>query len=387
MLDPLARQIRIVAPSLLPALKSAAASGKRLMRKSRIWKWTKTEIIPEGARYKVLYWGTEERKDAALLALRRKSIDPILEDATITVSEFPIGQSLRVPQYLDMEVPLAASLEEILATYGEKLRRVVLQQLPHVELVEATSTEDFALADRAMLRPYAISRHGPTAAQIPLHEIAKLAQWPYGRLHILRMNNEPVACHLGVHGVRKGRRYWTAVRFGYVETVFTNSKRLHEVNSTNVFLATKFAREFGADFYSLGRSLGRPDEGLLHWKRRRGGILNAETCKDWFYVRPPLHRSPAFFWGGPLFAMHDSGTRLVMHVGIPATVDEASVAARFRDIHFPGVDEVVIHHEQSTPRTVIDKAAAILSEGTAARVTHRLHLRSAAFKPDRHPSA
>ena len=127
-----------------------------------------------------------------------------------------------------------------------------------------------------MLRPYAIERHGPTPAQNPPEQVARLSRLPYGRLHILRMNGEPVACHLGVHEVRKGRSYWTAVRFGYVESV-SNPKRLHEVNSTNVFLATKFAKEFGADFYSLGMSLGRPDDGLLHWKRRRGGVLNANT--------------------------------------------------------------------------------------------------------------
>ena len=372
MFDPLARQIRKVAPSLLSELKSAAAGAKRLMRKSKIWKWTRAEIIPEGSRYKIFYFGADERKDAALRALGRKAVDPQLEDAIITISELPVRHSLRVPQYLDMDVPLDRSLEDILANYGEKLRRVVLQQLPHAELVEATTPEDFELADTAMLRPYAVSRHGPTAAQIPVKQITRLSQLPYGRLHILRMDGEPVACHLGVHGVRKGQSYWTAVRFGYVKSIFENSKRLHEVNSTNVFLATKFAKEFGADFYSLGKSPGRPDDGLLHWKRRRGGVLNAMTCNDWFYVRAPLNKAATFFWGGPLFAMEDGGKRLSLHVGIPAGVDEASVIARYRDIHFSGVDEVVIHYDSTTPQVLLERTAGVLTEGNAARVTYRL---------------
>ena len=385
MLDPLVRHIRTVAPSLLSDLKSAASGGKRLIRKSKIWKWTKAEIVPEGAGYKILYFGTEERKDAALLALRRKPIDPLLQDATMTVSEFPIGQSLRVPEYLDMQVPLDASLEQILAGYGEKLRRVVLQQLPHAELVEATTPDDFAVADIAMLRPYAISRHGPMAAQIPSDEITKLSQWPYGRLHILRMDGEPVACHLGAYGIRKRRSYWTAVRFGYVKSVFDNSKRLHEVNSTNVFLATKFAKELGADFYSLGLSLGRPDEGLLHWKRRRGGILSADKCKDWFYVRAPENRAPSFYWGSPLFEVHRRGNRLSLHVGVPADVDEASVVARYREIHFLGIEEVIIHHELSTPQSLLRTAARLLTEGTDARVTHRGPTRHARLQSPRDP--
>jgi hypothetical protein len=377
MLDPLARQIRTVAPSLLSDMKSAVAGGKRLMRKSRFWRWTKAEITPEAAGYKILYSGTEERKEAALLALRRKAVDPLLQDATIAVSEFPIARSLRVPQYLDMDVPLDTSIDEILAGYGEKLRRVVVQQLPHAELVEATTADDLALADSAMLRPYAIERHGPTAAQIPLEQVARLSRLPYGRLHILRINGEPVACHLGVHEVRKGRSYWTAVRFGYVESVFTDSKRLHEVNSTNVFLATKFAKEFGADFYSLGMSLGRPDDGLLNWKRRRGGVLNARTSNDWFYVRAPHNDAPTFFWGGPLFAMSEAGNRLSLHVGIPAGVDEASVAARYRETHFRGIDEVIIHHDESTPEDLLEKTTALLSDGTSARVIYRPHTSSA----------
>jgi hypothetical protein len=376
MFDPLVRGMRTIAPSLLSDLKSLAASGKRLIRKSRVWKWRKTEIVPEGANYKITYWGNQDRVDAALLALRRKTIAPHLEETVITVSEFPFPRSLRVPQYLDMDVPLGASIDEILVGYGEKLRRVVLQQLPHAELVTATTAEDFALADQAMLRPYAVERHGPTAAQIPLQQISKLGQWPYGQLHILRMDGEPVACHLGVHEIRKGQSYWTAVRFGYVPSVFSDAKRLHEVNSANVFLATKFAKEFGADFYSLGMSLGRPDDGLLHWKRRRGGVLNARTCKDWLYVRPPERDAPTFFWGGPLFAVHGSGTSLSLHVGLPPGVDETSVVARYRDIHFAGIGELVIHHSKSTSNDLLAKTGALLTAGAKVRVLHRLHASS-----------
>jgi hypothetical protein len=375
MLDFPVRLLRTVAPSLLSDIKSALSSGRRLARKSRIWKWTKAEITPEGAAYKIQYSGTEAREDEILLALRRKAIGPQLQAGLIKISEFPIAQSLRVPLSLDMEVPLNASLEQILEGYGEKLRRVVLQQLPHAELVQAISPDEIAFADNDMLRPYAISRHGPNAAQIPIHEVTKLSRQPYGRLHILKMNGEPVACHLGAGGVRKGRSYWTAVRFGYVRSVFEDPKRLHEINSTNVYLATKFGKEFGADFYSLGMSLGSPDNGLLHWKRRRGGILSATTCPDWFYVRPPEVQVPTFFWGGPLFAMRDGGRKLSLHVGVPGEIDEAVLIARYREMHFRGIEEVIIHHEVSTPQTLLDKAAALLTQDSDARVIYIDHAR------------
>src|SRR4051794_36931502 len=142
MFDPVVRRIRTVAPSLLPDVKFAIGAFKRLMRTSRVWRWTKAKITPEGAEYTIVYLGTDARKDAAVLAMRRKAVDPMLEGGVITVSEFPMRNALRVPQYLDMDVPLDRPLEEILADYGEKLRRVVLQQLPHAEMIEATTSDE-----------------------------------------------------------------------------------------------------------------------------------------------------------------------------------------------------------------------------------------------------
>lgn len=369
MFDSLVRLLRKVSPSLVTDLKSTLATARRLARKSQIWNWIRADITPEGASYKVQYSGTEKRKGEALLLLQRKLMPPQLQAGVIEVSEFPMARALRVPLFLDTEVPLDRPLDDILAGYGEKLRRVVLQQLPDAEFLEATSSDDIALADQEMLRPYAIDRHGPNAAQIPIDEITRLSREPYGRLHILKMNGEPVACHLGARGFRKGRQYWTAVRFGYVRSVFENPKRLHEVNSTNVYLATKVGKDFGADLYSLGLSLSRPDNGLLHWKRRRGGVLSAGGSNDWFYVRPLKTEAPTFYWGGPLFAMQNGRRSLALHVGVPASVDEASLTARYREMHFRGVDQVVIHHENSTAPALLQKTAELLTQDSDASVT------------------
>jgi len=118
MLDPVVRLVRAVAPSFLSDVKSAVVSGKRLLRKSKPWTWARLEITPEGAKYKILYLGTEERQDRALRSLRRKAVDPILDRGVITISEFPLRSALRIPQHLDMDVPLHRSMEDILAGYG-----------------------------------------------------------------------------------------------------------------------------------------------------------------------------------------------------------------------------------------------------------------------------
>lgn len=375
MFDIVVRLIRAVAPSFLSDLKSALVDSQRLLRKSKFWNWTTVEIAPEDAAYVIHYFGTEQRKEAALTTLQRRAVGPPFQTpvSKVTISEFPISRSLRVPQYVDMDVPVDAPMDDVLGKYPDRLRRVVLQQLPHAELVEATALEDFAFADEQMLRPYAIDRHGSTAAQIPLEQIVRLSQPPYGRLHILRMDGEPVACHLGVHEVRAGRRYWTGVRVGYVQSVFTDPKRLNEVNSTNVFLATKCAKDLGADFYSLGMSRARPDEGSLHWKRRRGGVLNARTCHEWFYVRAPDNQAPAFFWDDPLFAIQGRKKRLSLHVGLPTGAEETSVVARYREIHFLGIHEVIIHAARTVPLNLVDKTAALLAGGADISVTHRVH--------------
>lgn len=373
MLDLPVRLLRTVAPSLLSDLKSALAGARQVARKLAIWEWTKTDISQRGIGFTTQCLGAKARKEQALLVLRPKQVDPQLQGGLIKITDFPIPRSLCVPISLDMVVPLDASVDEILAGYGEKLRRVLLHQLPHAELVEATTPEDIALADSAMLRPYAISRHGPAAAKISIDEITKLSREPYGRLHILKIKGEPVACHLGAHGIRRGRGYWTAVRFGYVRSVFEDSKRLHEVNSTNVYLSTKFGNELGADFYSLGMSLGSPDNGLLHWKRRRGGVLSSATGTDWFYVRPPEVGPPTFFWGVPLFAMQNGRGSLALHVGVPAEVDEATLAVRYREMHIRGVEEVIIHHHSSTPQFPLKKTAGLLTRDSEARVTYTSH--------------
>jgi hypothetical protein len=73
--------------------------------------------------------------------------------------------------------------------------------------------------------------------------------------------------------------------------------------------------------------------------------------------------------------MRDGGRKLSLHVGVPGEIDEAVLIARYREMHFRGIEEVIIHHEVSTPQTLLDKAAALLTQDSDARVIYIDHAR------------
>jgi hypothetical protein len=130
---------------------------------------------------------------------------------------------------------------------------------------------DIDRIDRDMLKPYATARHDDGAIQLEPDAVRKMAHPQIGRLDVVYLGDEAVACHLGCMFIRAGKRFWSTVRFGYPEAIFSDHKRLREANSITTYLALEWALENGFDYYNIGISLGRPDSGLLQWKRRRKG--------------------------------------------------------------------------------------------------------------------
>src|SRR5690606_24512746 len=108
-----------------------------------------------------------------------------------------------------------------------------------------------------------------------------------GRLDLITLGDEVIGCHLGCEVARGGKRYWSTLRFGYCEAVFSDARKLREVNSITTFMALEWALEQGFDYYDIGLCLARPDDGLLKWKRRRGGDIDSLGNHAYLFVRLP----------------------------------------------------------------------------------------------------
>lgn len=118
-----------------------------------------------------------------------------------------------------------------------------------------------------------------------------------------------IGCHLGCEVVRGGKRYWSTLRFGYCEAVFSDAKRLREVNSITTFMALEWALQQGFDYYDIGLCLARPDDGLLKWKRRRGGDIDSLGNHAYLFVRLPKTGTAKFLWDTPMFAVEATNSR------------------------------------------------------------------------------
>jgi len=351
-----------IPPSLRSELDWFLQAARESARKANVLSWTRAPVQPPGCSHPVVYIGTKENRLAAELHLSGRHSNGPRHAEVVVISDLPLPGSLRLPRYLQPTVPLARSLEDIMEGYGDKLRRVVRQQMARVRLVQARDAELIELADQQLLRPYAQARYGPGAAQLDSHLVRQIAMRDDGRLDMLYVSDEPVACHLGLTRIRRGKRYWNAIRFGFAESVYSHPKRLHEINSVNVHLAIQWAKVQGFDFYNLGDCLARPDDGLLHWKRRRGGQLSAGLCQEWFYVRLPHRGRAQFLWETPLFSAGWRGRRLCLHLGIPADKDDVEALARFREMSFSGLERVVIHHARHLSENLLEGLRALYAD-------------------------
>jgi hypothetical protein len=231
-------------------------------------------------------------------------------------------------------------LEDILEHYHKSLRRRLLSQLPQIAFRQVTDDAEIERVYRQMLVPFAQARHGDGAHNFPIEFVRKLAL-ARGRLDLVLLNGEEVACKLAYGMVRSGMHYWVALRVGYPEAVFSNPDRLGETNSIASFAGLVQAHENGFDFYDLGRCLPRFDDGNLQWKRRRGGALDASRSSDSYFVKIPRESQARFLWKSPLFSLEEGG--LTLRLGLPEGPSDEDVANRYREAGYGGLAKVCLH--------------------------------------------
>jgi hypothetical protein len=340
---------KILSPSFRFELRETAAWLQEQLDRVRLWRWEIARIpLPVDRPYDILYAGRKAHLKLAKILLGLEDVidvrkaDVNLSGRKVFVSEIPIPGALCVPQYLRAIVPLGRPIEEIMAEYDSELRRSLRKHRSSYRMQQALLDAEIEHADREMLQPYATARHGSSANQMPSEMVRRFAL-EFGRLDLVRSDDEVVACLLGMESIRAGKRYWLLDRFGYTETVFSDPKRLRETNSMNTHLALEWAIENGFDYYDIGLCFARPDDGLLKWKRRRGAVPETIGLRGYghFHIRLPKAGAAQFLWDSPLFAIERR--KLTLHLGLPDGPNDDEVSKRYREMGFAGLFKVYLH--------------------------------------------
>jgi hypothetical protein len=348
MRNNLATAVReLVSPSMRYQFGEWVNWLREQMNRVCLWKWEIAKLPqPASGQHDIVYIGRKSQRDLArALLLGNRDIETNAQhtgspDRRAVISELPLPGSLCVPSMLSSIVPLDRPIEEITANFHSQLRRDLHKHRTKYRLQQALDDGEIEQADREMLRPYAIARHGAVANQIELDEVKRLAQ-KYGRLDLLLFGDEVVGCQQGFGFAREGKRYWSTNRCGYPESVFSDHKRLRDFNAFNIHLAMEWALENGFDYYDIGLSLGRPGDGLLEWKRRRGGELDTLGNSLYFHLCLPRAGAAQFLWDAPVFAVEHG--KLTLHLGLPLGLGDEEVVNRYREMAFGGLFRVYLH--------------------------------------------
>ena len=348
---------KLISPSMRFELRKAVAWLRDILGRACFWRWEIVRFrLREDSLHDILYVGRKTQREfvKVLLGAKSQAVDSQLKldtsDRTVWVSEMPTVGALYVPQYLSAVVPLSKSIDEITARYNAELRRNLRKNRLRYRMKRALNDDEIESADREMLRPYAKARHGTAASQIETHEVQRVAKVA-GRLDLVLLEDEIVACHLGCVVTRAGKRYWSTVRFGYPDAVFSDTKKLREVNSITTFMALEWAIENGFDYYDIGTCLARPDDGLLEWKRRRGGDVDTLGNYGYLFVRLPKVGAAQFLWETPLFSVE--GKQLTLHLGLPDGPSDEEVANRYREMGFGGLFKIYLHCSRTPGETLL----------------------------------
>ncbi|MCE5993778.1 hypothetical protein LVV80_17400 [Pseudomonas sp. KCA11] len=342
---------KLISPSIRYEMRLLASKGLEVMARACFWRWEVARFrLQQESPYEILYIGRKQQREMAKLLIAGKGqgnaavIDSasatIAPNHVVVVSEMPTSGALSVPHYLSAVVPLGRSLEDITARYDSELRRSIRKNRPLYQMRQALSDDEIAMADRDLLRPYASARQGIHAAQFPTEEVFRIARG-VGRLDLITLGDEVIGCHLGCEVVRAGKRYWSTLRFGYCEAVFTDARKLREVNSITTFMALEWALMQGFDYYDIGLCLARPDDGLLKWKRRRGGDIDSLGNHACLFVRLPRTGTAKFLWDTPMFALE--GDKLTLHLGLPEGLSDEEVASRYQEMVFGGLHKIYFY--------------------------------------------
>lgn len=352
---------KVISPSLRYEIRTVSSKLRELLARNCFWRWEISRFRRQQASpYEILYIGRKQQREMAKLLIGGKGQQQAAEAAdgaapastrhVVLVSEMPTSGSLTVPHYLSAVVPLGRSLEDITARYDSELRRSIRKNRPLYQMRQTQADDEIAMADQQFLRPYATARQGIHAAQFPTDEVFRLAKG-VGRLDLITCGDEVIGCHLGCEITRDGKRYWSTLRFGYCEAVFSDPKRLREVNSITTFMALEWALANGYDYYDIGLCLARPDDGLLKWKRRRGGDIDALGNHAYMFIRLPRTGTAQFLWDTPLFAIE--GDKLTLHLGLPEGPSDDEVASRYHEMVFGGLHKIYLYGASSSAESFL----------------------------------
>lgn len=336
-----------VSPSLRYEIRRIANWLQEQYSRAHFWNWEIAKYpLHADSPFEITYIGRKEQRDFALSLLNAsRNADINLtknrgEEWEVIVSELPFPGTLCVPSLLSSVVPLGRSIEDITANFHSQLRRELPKKRKSYRMQQVLDSAEIERIDREMLRAYANARHGEGADQVELEEVKRMAQI-YGRLDLLLLGDEVVGCQQGHVITRAGKRYWSTNRCGYPEAVYSDPKRLRDSNSINIYLAMEWAIDNGFDYYDIGGSLGRPGDGLLEWKRRRGGELDTLGNSLYFHLRLPRVGAAQFLWDAPIFAVEQN--KLTLHLGLPSGPGEEEIANRYREMGFGGLYKVYLH--------------------------------------------
>ncbi|NIE74734.1 hypothetical protein F3J45_09835 [Pantoea sp. Ap-967] len=338
---------QFISPSMRYELRNVTDKLRLMLGRACFWRWEVARFrLEQQGRYEFLYIGRKQQREVASLLMGGKDVSVVevapgaTRDQVVLVSELPTAGALSVPHFVSAVVPLGRPLDEIIARYDSELRRSIRKNRAAYQMRQALTDAEIAMADRDLLRPYATARQGDKAAQFSTEGVFRLAKG-VGRLDLITLNDEVVACHLGCEVIRGGKRYWSTLRFGYCEAVFSDPKKLREVNSMTTFMTLEWALANGFDYHDIGLCVARPDDGLLRWKRRRGGdvdTLNNHAC---LFVRLPRTGAAEFLWETPLFAME--GSKVTLHLGLPDTASDDEIASRYQEMVFGGLHKIYLY--------------------------------------------
>ena len=348
----------LISPSMRLALRDTRDWLREKFKLWQLWNWEIARFPQQGSgRYNILYVGRKSSREFANTFLKADDglnsgqIEVDLPAKTVFVCELPVPGALCVPTQLRAIVPLGRPIHEILARYDKSLRQNLHKWSTRYRLQQALTDAEIERADRDMIRPFARARHGNAALQLSPGLVRQYAR-KFGRLDLVLSGEEVVGCQLGRTYTRHGKRYWLIVRFGSPEAVFTDPKRLREINSIGNHLELEWAIENGFDYFDMGMSLARPKDGILQHKRRRGGELDLNAYHHYFYVRLPKAGSAMFLWNTPLFSVENR--QLTLHLGLPNGPSDEDFGIHYREMGFGGLLKIYLHYDRQPSQQLLE---------------------------------
>lgn len=366
--------LRVLGRRLVPAGVRCGAQRLRARLRARaaltrLWHWELLSLTGAPRPYRVVYLGLEEQRGntTALLNLEREEAQttrPKMTPRTAVVSSAPLPRALRVPLNVHMVVPLKGSLEKVTERFDVQLRKRLKSQRARYTSVRVTHPSEVDLLTDTMLSPYASARHGADATPMS-HSLVRRIALKAGRLDLLCRDGAPVGCRLGYpHTMADGTTAWVLWRLGYPREIFEDGKRLGDINAMNVYVDLERVLAEGFDHYDMGSCIAQPDNGLLQWKRRRGGTPTAYHTDEWVSVILPRQGAAQLLWDAPLLAA-DKG-HLSLWLGLPADRSDEEVLERCKGLRFDGLKRVNLCAEREPGNRLLD-ALARLYDGFGQR--------------------